>query len=128
MKGAAKSSPRPAKSAAVAGQGLPVAAAPGAGHRSLEVAFDATASSDADGEIAGYSWDFGDGGTSNSQNPTHTYPAAGTYTVKLTVGEADGVDVEVGSDCVCVHSDTPNALEVAQRVRETIKPYLDAAA
>ena len=40
----------------------------------------------------------------------------------------NGVDVEVGSDCVCVHSDTPNALEVAQRVRETIKPYLDAAA
>lgn len=40
----------------------------------------------------------------------------------------NGVDVEVGSDCVCVHSDTPNALEVAQRVRATIKPYLDAAA
>ena len=40
----------------------------------------------------------------------------------------NGVDVEVGSDCVCVHSDPPNALEVAQRVRETIKPYLDAAA
>ncbi|MEE9208987.1 MAG: LamB/YcsF family protein [Kiloniellales bacterium] len=40
----------------------------------------------------------------------------------------NGVDVEVGADCVCVHSDTPNALEVAQRVRETIKPYLDAAA
>jgi UPF0271 protein len=40
----------------------------------------------------------------------------------------NGVDVAVGSDCVCVHSDTPNALEVAQRVRETIKPYLDAAA
>ncbi len=40
----------------------------------------------------------------------------------------NGVDVEVGSDCVCVHSDTPNALEVAQRVRETIKPYLDVAA
>jgi UPF0271 protein len=40
----------------------------------------------------------------------------------------NGVDVEVGSDCICVHSDTPNALEVAQRVRETIKPYLDVAA
>jgi UPF0271 protein len=40
----------------------------------------------------------------------------------------NGVDVEVGSDCICVHSDTPNALEVARRVRETIKPYLDVAA
>ncbi len=40
----------------------------------------------------------------------------------------NGVDVEVGSDCICVHSDTPNALAVAQRVRHTIKPYLDVAA
>lgn len=28
-------------------------------------------------------WDFGDGGTSASNNPTHTYPASGTYTVQL---------------------------------------------
>ncbi len=40
----------------------------------------------------------------------------------------NGVDVEVGSDCICVHSDTPNAVEVAQRVRATIKPYLHVAA
>ena len=32
-----------------------------------------------------YSWDFGDGNTSNSANPTHTYAASNTYTVKLTV-------------------------------------------
>ncbi|MGA2934840.1 MAG: DUF2341 domain-containing protein, partial [Methanomicrobiales archaeon] len=31
-----------------------------------------------------WSWDFGDGATSNLQNPVHTYTAAGTYTVKLT--------------------------------------------
>ena len=40
----------------------------------------------------------------------------------------NGVDVEVGSDCICVHSDTPNAIEVAKAVREAVKPYLDAAA
>jgi len=40
----------------------------------------------------------------------------------------NGVDVAVGSDCVCVHSDTPNAVEVAAAVRELIKPYLEAAA
>ena len=40
----------------------------------------------------------------------------------------NGVDVEVGSDCICVHSDTPNAIEVAKAVREAIKPYLDEAA
>ncbi len=31
-----------------------------------------------------YNWNFGDGNTSTSQNPTHTYANAGTYTVKLT--------------------------------------------
>lgn len=32
-----------------------------------------------------WSWEFGDSGTSNDQNPTHTYNDAGTYSVKLTV-------------------------------------------
>ncbi len=40
----------------------------------------------------------------------------------------NGVDVEVGSDCICVHSDTPNAVEVAQAVRQAIMPYLEDAA
>ena len=40
----------------------------------------------------------------------------------------NGVDVEVGSDCICVHSDTPNAVEVAKAVREAVMPYLEDAA
>jgi PKD repeat protein/photosystem II stability/assembly factor-like uncharacterized protein len=32
-----------------------------------------------------WNWDFGDGGTSNIPNPSHTYVAAGTYPVALTV-------------------------------------------
>jgi len=32
-----------------------------------------------------YFWDFGDGGTSDEQNPTHTYTEEGNYTVALTV-------------------------------------------
>ncbi len=35
-------------------------------------------------------WDFGDGATSNQQNPTHTYSTAGNYTVTLTATNADG--------------------------------------
>jgi hypothetical protein len=34
-----------------------------------------------------YTWDFGDGGTSEVENPSHTYTALGTYTVTLTVEE-----------------------------------------
>jgi hypothetical protein len=36
-----------------------------------------------------YSWDFGDGGTSTDAEPTHTYAAAGTYTIKLAMRDAD---------------------------------------
>jgi hypothetical protein len=35
-------------------------------------------------------WDFGDGGTSTQQNPSHAYAAAGNYSVKLTVTNAGG--------------------------------------
>ncbi|HVH68127.1 MAG TPA: PKD domain-containing protein [Gemmatimonadales bacterium] len=42
-------------------------------------------SNDPDGSITAYSWTFGDGGTANTQNPSHTYAAGGTFTVTLTV-------------------------------------------
>lgn len=37
-----------------------------------------------------WAWDFGDGNTSTQQNPTHDFPTAGTYTVILTVTNANG--------------------------------------
>ncbi|WP_052712624.1 PKD domain-containing protein [Methanosarcina barkeri] len=39
-----------------------------------------------------WNWDFGDGSTSTDANPAHTYAVAGTYTVNLTVSNADGSD------------------------------------
>jgi PKD repeat protein len=39
-----------------------------------------------------YSWDFGDGGSSNAENPVHTYTADGTYYVMLTVNNGCGTD------------------------------------
>jgi PKD repeat protein len=47
-------------------------------------------SSDSDGSIANYSWNFGDGAFATSSNPIHTYAAAGTYTVTLTVTDNNG--------------------------------------
>ena len=59
--------------------------------------------------VAAYSWDFGDGGTSTLQNPTHTYPFQGSYTVKLTVTTKDGcTDSIVVPNAVTVGS-LPNA-------------------
>jgi PKD repeat protein len=46
-------------------------------------------SSDADGQIEDYSWSFGDGDESGSQNPDHSYSEGGTYQVTLTVTDDD---------------------------------------
>ena len=39
----------------------------------------------AEGEIVSWTWDFGDGTTSDEQNPTHTFPEDGIYEVTLTI-------------------------------------------
>ncbi|MBW3584232.1 MAG: PKD domain-containing protein [Euryarchaeota archaeon] len=47
-------------------------------------------SSDPDGSIIRWSWDFGDGATSTERHPTHTYTGCGTYLVRLIVTDDDG--------------------------------------
>lgn len=42
------------------------------------------------GAISAYSWNFGDGGTSIAQNPSHTFAAAGNYQVRLIVQTVGG--------------------------------------
>ncbi len=42
------------------------------------------------GTITGWAWNFGDGNTANTQNPTNTYLTAGNYTVTLTVTSSAG--------------------------------------
>jgi PKD repeat protein len=48
------------------------------------------ASTDSDGTIVSRVWDFGDGITSTTTNPSHAYTAGGTYNVTLTVTDNDG--------------------------------------
>ncbi len=56
-----------------------------------------------------WSWDFGDGSSSSLQHPTHTYPAQGTYTVTLTVGNASGSNTRVSADFIVVEPALPVA-------------------
>ena len=57
----------------------------------LNCGFNGSGSSDPDGSIANYAWEFGDGATDTGVTPpTHTYANAGTYTARLTVTDDDG--------------------------------------
>lgn len=67
--------------------GLPLVAAFGYEANGLTVLFTDVSS----GEPVSWVWDFGDGGASTERHPSHTYSKAGTYTVKLTVGNEFGV-------------------------------------
>ncbi len=65
---------------------LQISATPTQGSAPLTVSFTAVVS----GEVTSYLWDFGDGGTSTDQNPTHTYVNAGVFTASCTVTQPSG--------------------------------------
>ena len=75
----------------------------------LGCAFTST-SSDPDGSIASYSWNIGDGFTSTAQNPSHSYGAAGSYTVTLRVTDNQGAQSPTTSKTVTVTA--PNSAPV----------------
>ena len=73
----------PANIAPVANPGGPYRGAPG-----QMITFNGSASEDPNGDALTYSWNFGDGSSGSGVNPTHTYAAAGNYTVTLTVSDS----------------------------------------
>ena len=60
-------------------------------------------STDQDGAVVAWAWEFGDGSTSTDRNPSHAYAAGGTFTVRLTVTD-DG-----GAQDTQVHDAQPEA-------------------
>ena len=69
--------------------GAPTAAftgSPTSGNAPLTVAF----TDNSTGAPSSWSWNFGDGGSSTAQSPSHTYQSAGTYNVSLTASNANG--------------------------------------
>jgi len=91
----------------------PIAEANGpySGTTGSAVSFSSSGSKDSDGTIASYRWTFGDGGTSSSANPSHTYNFAGTYSVKLTVTDNDGAkDTDTAQAFITAPADPPAAV------------------
>jgi gliding motility-associated-like protein len=82
---------------------LPVAAFSSLPDDSLQIVF----TDQSTGAVA-WLWDFGSGGTSTDQNPTHMYPAAGPYTVTLVITSAGGC--------------TDTAVAVVNAIEEILQP------
>jgi GH18 family chitinase len=92
--------------------------------------FDGSGSSDSDGTIVQYDWNFGDGNTGSSINPTHTYSADGSYTVSLTVTDDEGAtDSSSTTSIISSQSETeltislisPNSMIKGQTASERLR-------
>jgi PKD repeat protein len=68
----------------------------------LDCGFDASGSSDGDGTVDSYAWDFGDGATDTGPTPDHVYAKAGSYLVTLTVTDNQGATDDQQSTQVVV--------------------------
>jgi PKD repeat protein len=96
------------------------AASPSSGEAPLTVAFDASGSSDPDGDELTYSWDFGDGSSGTGATVDHEYTQAGSYAARLTVSDGKGgsdeatVDVTVSPPAGGVLSFETGLLGVAE--------------
>jgi outer membrane protein assembly factor BamB len=78
-------------------------ATPESGPLPLTVHFDATSSSDPDGVLVSYVWDFGDNSTGSGAEVDHVFSATGTYTAHLTVTDNDGASVSNANATITVH-------------------------
>ncbi|KKO46462.1 peptidase S8 [Arsukibacterium ikkense] len=74
-------------------------------------------STDDDNDISSWSWDFGDGAVSAQQNPSHSYAAAGSYTVSLTVTDSTGLSDTTSKSVTLVESDISISLLRAIQAR-----------
>jgi PKD repeat protein len=97
----------------------------------LSVQFTDT-STDPDGSVVAWNWNFDDGQTSTEQNPSHTFATEGTYNVTLTVTD-DAGDTGSTSQNITVSAEEPapgdiNLTGTGTKVkgRWTARSYLDS--
>ncbi len=71
------------------------------------LAFDASASSDSDGDTLAYRWDFGDGDTATGAKVSHQYAKGGTYRVSVAVDDGSGMACALSTASLTARANTP---------------------
>ena len=83
----------------------------------LACSFDGSGSSDSNGTVVSYAWNFGDGGAGSGKTISHTYARSGSYSVSLTVtdnaGATDSASRVVSPITLTAHGYTANGFEKA---------------
>lgn len=76
-------------------------------HECNTIFFDASASTDPNGDLLDYIWDFGDGAQAAGVRVSHTYTKSGDYPVMLTVIDNSGAICAIANDVVSININTP---------------------
>lgn len=99
------------------------------GPSSSDVVEFTDASSDPDGEVVAWEWNFGDGGTSTEQNPQHRFTQPGSYTVSLVVVDDRGARSATAEETITVRNTDPTALFTCdpKQPRSGVEATLDAS-
>ena len=79
----------------------------------LAITFSSQGSSDTDGSIVSYKWNFGDGSTSTAASPVKTYSTPGNYTAVLTVTDNLGA-TDSANVAISVTADANAAVDVQE--------------
>lgn len=99
---------------------------PYTGEIDVAVAFDGTGSSDLEGPIQTYAWDFGDESpTGTGAEPTHTYTTAGTFTVTLTVTDEGELPSEPVQTTANITDPSSSPVTLATRILANGRVRLD---
>ncbi len=96
---------------------------PDSGDTITSFSFDASASSDPDGTVANYAWDFGDNNTASGISVTHSYAAAGTYTAELIVTDDDGATANDSQEVTVTLADPLTEDELVAEIEADVTTF-----